>query len=187
MSISTKKGDRGFTDLIGARVPKNDPRVEVLGALDELDAFLAAAAFSAAAPEIPTGAPDSTAAAEIIEAVRKELAEKIMPFTAEMARHKPGEDPAGFLRDELSRLEGWIAALEQERPAGVFIRRWTKPAAIKLNIARTVCRRAERRMAEMARAGQTPVDAPGGSPNLPVYINRLSDLLFLLAAAAELS
>jgi cob(I)alamin adenosyltransferase len=142
-----------FTELGGGRVRKNDPRVEALGALDELDAFLADAQAASA--------PDSWSA-EIIELVRKELSEKLMPLAAGIS----GESPAG----DTERLEGWIAALEQNYLSAGFIHSWTKPLALKLNIARTVCRRAERRI----------IGADMGE--LFAYINRLSYLLFLLAA-----
>jgi cob(I)alamin adenosyltransferase len=149
MKITTKKGDNGYTDLGGTRVPKNDSRVEALGALDELDAFLAAA--QAAQPEI-------------IGELRRELSEKVMPIAAGFNREGPA----------VARLEGWINSLEEKYPVRGFVR-WTHLSgdhALKLNIARTVCRRAERRMAEAKIEDLLP------------YINRLSDLLFLLALAS---
>jgi cob(I)alamin adenosyltransferase len=149
MKLSTKKGDGGYTDLGGSRVPKNDSRVEALGALDELDAFLAAA---------------QGAQPEIIGELRRELSEKVMPIAAGFRVEAP----------LTARLEGWINSLEQEHPIRGFVR-WTHLSgdhALKLNIARTVCRRAERCMAEAEMGDLLP------------YINRLSDLLFLLAVAA---
>jgi cob(I)alamin adenosyltransferase len=170
--LSTKKGDDGYTDLGGTRVPKSDPRVEALGALDELDAFLAdAQAVLSAIDSIP----DTLSLPEILGELRRELSEKVMPIAAGF---EPAhcEDADNFFQKETARLEEWIGTLEQKHPVRGFVR-WTnlsgdRQSALKLNIARTVCRRAERRMAE-AEMG-----------NLLPYINRLSDLLFLLAVAA---
>lgn len=152
MSISTKMGDGGMTSLPGGkRVRKDDPRIEYFGALDELDAHLATI-----------------------------LAEGgLLPFTAETI---------GLVQNGLfsvqadsfqTDLESRIAALEESHPNPLsegFVRAWKNPQAARLNLARTVCRRAERRALSCAAAdGQ-----PEGSS---ACLNRLSDLLFLLAIA----
>jgi cob(I)alamin adenosyltransferase len=172
MKLSTKKGDDGYTDLGKARVPKNDPRVEALGTLDELDAFLADAQSGLSVTDSPS---DTLSLPEILEELQKELAEKIMPIAAGF---EPAdcEDPDNFLQKGTAQLEDWIGMLEQKHPIRGFVQ-WTELSgdrcgALKLNIARTICRRAERRVAE-AEMG-----------NLLPYVNRLSDLLFLLAVAA---
>jgi cob(I)alamin adenosyltransferase len=168
MGVTTKSGDQGFTDLAGGRVPKDDPRIEALGALDELDAFLAEA-WAALATE--PAAPSSVIPllAETIDAARKELCQRVMPFlaTAGPERLLPK------LKEGTAFLEGRIAALEEQYPSGGFFYSWTKAAALKLNTARTICRRTERRMAACA---------PGAAS---MFLNRLSDLLFLMALAAE--
>jgi cob(I)alamin adenosyltransferase len=161
MGITTKKGDGGFTDFGGGRIRKDDPRIETLGVLDELDAFLADAAFS--------GTPGS---AEILEEVRRDLWD-----LSEVRQNLSAKTGGTGKASGIERLERRITELEEKYSPGGFIRRWTKPAAIKLNIARTICRRAER---NILRGNAGPEDSA-----LPVYVNRLSDLLFLLAAAAE--
>ncbi|MDR1902702.1 MAG: ATP:cob(I)alamin adenosyltransferase [Treponema sp.] len=174
MGISTKTGDRGETTLPGSSgVSKTDPRIEALGTADELDAFLADALL--AGPSSETG--------KILAALREELSGVLMPAIArlpavgETTREKehPGEAPA----PDITRLEGWIAELEGRRPPSGFIHAWKTQAAAKLNIARTVCRRAERRIALVSGALSGPAD----SGAVLAWFNRLSDLLFLLAAA----
>ncbi|MDR1058130.1 MAG: ATP:cob(I)alamin adenosyltransferase [Treponema sp.] len=164
MGIVTGTGDGGFTDLGGARVPKDDPRIEALGVLDELDAFLAGSR-AALAEEPLSGA--TAGLAGIIDRVREDLAETVMPFLAGADRLIPK------LQERTADLESRIAVLEEQRPADGFFYSWTRPGAVKLNIARTICRRAERRAAACA---------PGPAC---VFLNRLSDLLFLAALAAE--
>jgi cob(I)alamin adenosyltransferase len=166
--VVTKTGDQGFTDLAGGRVSKDDPRLEALGALDELDAFLAEAR-AALAPESAVSPGLIPLLAETIDAARKELSQTVMPFLA-------AAGPERFLpklKEGTAFLECRIAALEEQCPSGGFFYAWTNAAALKLNTARTVCRRAERRMTACA---------PGAAP---VFLNRLSDLLFLTALAAE--
>jgi cob(I)alamin adenosyltransferase len=160
MSVTTKTGDGGTTGLPGgARVPKDDPRIECLGTLDELDAFLAAAQLKAENPAAP-----ASGTANIIGEVRTELV-SVMAAVAGTESGVPG--PA--------RLENFIAELEADTPLSPgFLRNWTQPAPVHLNIARTVCRRAERRAVTLA--------GTSGSSGAAVYLNRLSDLLFLLAA-----
>jgi cob(I)alamin adenosyltransferase len=160
VSITTKTGDGGVTGLLdGSRVFKDDPRVEYLGALDELDAFLSDA--QAAGPALR--------AAEIIGLVRQELSAALMPAAAS------GDAVLPFT----ARLENWIAELEAQSPRpGGFVRDWNAPAAVKLNIARAVCRRVERRAVTLGRPAENSADMDGAV--IP-YLNRLSDLLFLLA------
>jgi cob(I)alamin adenosyltransferase len=167
-SITTKRGDGGLTDFAGARIRKDDPRIETLGALDELDAFLADAALAGPDGNRPEGSSDQARITEIIEKVRKDLTD-LMGQSADGAS-------AGT-----ERLEGWLTELEEKHSPGGFIHHWTKPAAIKLNIARTICRRAERNMIRYGGNGGPENDA------LAAYLNRLSDLLFLLAAASEVT
>ncbi|MDR2663502.1 MAG: ATP:cob(I)alamin adenosyltransferase [Treponema sp.] len=200
MGISTGQGDGGFTGLPGTAaegsrpfrtggVRKDDPRVECLGALDELDAFLALC------ENLATKTDGAFRPKEIIGAIRKELFDTVMPGVIALN--------AGNVLPQTRRLEQWIAELEQKRPVRGFIRNWGRPgaggAAAYLNIARTVCRRAERRMASLALPPGPAADAerepaaekpecaadkpePAYMPLL-AWINRLSDLLFLLAAA----
>ncbi|MDR2182506.1 MAG: ATP:cob(I)alamin adenosyltransferase [Treponema sp.] len=178
-SISTKTGDGGMTGLQGARLSKADPRIEALGTLDELDAVLAEA------QSLCTGETG-----ELIETVRDEIFYVIMPAlnAPRTARDSAGKVPpvSSFNNNNdgdgenegtdapektlIPRLEAWIAKLKKANPPTDFVRNWNGPAALKLNLARTVCRRAERRAAAAA------------AESLVAYLNRLSDLLFLLSA-----
>jgi cob(I)alamin adenosyltransferase len=183
--ISTKQGDGGFTGLPGAAaaVRKDDPRIECLGALDELDAFLALC------ENLAQKADGVSRIADIITCVRRELFDTAMP--AVIALNAGGELP------RTGRLEQWIAELEREYPVRGFIRDWGKAssacsgsAAAYLNIARTICRRAERRMVSFAvppGTGPGTADEREHAAYMPLlaWINRLSDLLFLLAAAEQ--
>ena len=164
MKIYTRTGDAGDTSLFGgARVSKKDPRVDAYGEVDELNAWLGLVRASRVDP-----------------AIDRELAElqrDLFALGAELA------DPAGKLAprvtkaiiadDHVSRLELLIDRLEAELPPlRRFILAGGTPAGAALHVARTVCRRAERRIVAL----EPPVD-----PVLLRYVNRLSDLLFVLA------
>ncbi|MDR2470547.1 MAG: ATP:cob(I)alamin adenosyltransferase, partial [Treponema sp.] len=145
MSITTKQGDGGCTSLPGAgnaagtrcaagRVSKDDPRIECLGALDELDAALALCEM-----RLDAGGMETIAA--LIGAIRHTLFSVVMPAAAGLS---PAAGP------DTDTLERWINEREKSNPIRGFIRRWTKPAAACLNMARTICRRAERNMTAAA-------------------------------------
>ena len=157
MSITTKTGDDGYTDIIGGkRLPKDHPILECLGTIDELNAFLGDA----------KSALGDSSAAGIIEKIQKDLLTLMgviagMPIPAEGMSEK--------------YLVNLIEKLESELPASAsFAIPGANPAAAKLHIARAVCRRVERRMISLV------LDAETKAAVVP-YINRLSDLLFLLA------
>jgi cob(I)alamin adenosyltransferase len=164
VKIYTRTGDAGETSLLGgARVSKHDPRVDAYGEVDELNAWLGLARASRVDPAIDQ---------EIVQ-----LQEDLFALGAQLA------DPAGKLAarvtkaiigdDHVSRLESLIDRLEAELPPlRRFILAGGTPAGAALHVARTVCRRAERRMVAL----DPPVD-----PVLLRYVNRLSDLLFVLA------
>ena len=176
MKITTKTGDGGYTGLpSGGRVPKNDPRIECLGAVDELDAFLAGALLAGPSPR----------GAETVGAVRDELFAVILPAIAGIPSRPP----------DIALLESKIAGLEAQihRDNG-FVRAWTRPVPAALNIARTICRRAERNAVTLSRSGAGNTGSDNADPGLSgekpgngvaVYLNRLSDLLFLLAVSEE--
>ncbi|MDR1373809.1 MAG: cob(I)yrinic acid a,c-diamide adenosyltransferase [Treponema sp.] len=169
MSISTGAGDGGNTGLTGAlpRLSKDHPRIECLGVLDELSAFIGDARCIAA--EERTGS--------ILEAVQRDL------FVMAGALAGSGSAPPG-----MERLNSWVGELEAAAPGGGFVIPGANAPSARLHIARTVCRRAERRLTALARreAETAPPDGalPPAGPFIP-YINRLSDLLFLLARKAE--
>jgi cob(I)alamin adenosyltransferase len=166
VSISTFTGDGGETDLLGGgRVPKDHPRIECLGALDELNTFLGDARTAVKKPRTGT----------LLLEIQKELfilaGIIAAPDTAE-----PGKPPAAAPDDE--RLTAWVRELEETLPVRGFVIPGSNPASAKLDIARTVCRRAERRLVALNRLEGVP-----GS--LFRYLNRLSDLLFMLARFEE--
>jgi cob(I)alamin adenosyltransferase len=170
MKIYTRTGDAGSTALYGGtRVLKDDPRVAAYGEVDELNACLGTARAEAEMPgEI----------AAMLEHIQKDL----FAIGARLA------DPAEKIAERVTkaavtdadvlRLEGWIDRFEAELPP---LRRFILPggssAGAQLHLARTVCRRAERSVVSLGAAN---VEAP-----LLAYVNRLSDLLFVLARAVN--
>jgi cob(I)alamin adenosyltransferase len=171
VKIYTKTGDAGETGLFGGdRVPKHHRRVAAYGDVDELNAAIGLA--RALAPEEFAG--------ELLERVQRELftvgAELATPDPAKLARALPGR-PIG--PPEIAALEGAIDVHEAVLdPLRTFILPGGTPKAAALHLARTVCRRAER--AVVSLSGETTLN-----PSLVPFLNRLSDLLFVLARAAN--
>ena len=164
MKIYTRGGDKGRTSLFsGGRVEKDDARIEALGSVDELVAALGVARAS-----LREGAAEGSAAARI-EALQTEL----YLLMADLASDAKGE--ARLSERAIAALEEAIDALDAELPPLTeFLVPGASPASAALHVARTVCRRAERRVRTAGREH----DFPGA---VPVYLNRLSDLLFVLA------
>ena len=169
MKIYTKTGDDGTTGLLGAgRVPKYDSRIESYGTIDELNAVLGVARAAGLDPDA--------------DAVVARLQDDLFAVGAALADPDPQGKFHNAVQPELGRrLEAEIDALEAELPALThFILPGGTPAAAQLHLARTICRRAERMVVRLD-------DTPEGlvPPNLIVYLNRLSDLLFVLARAVN--
>ena len=165
LKIYTKTGDQGMTGLLGkGRVPKDDVRIEAYGTVDELNAVLGLARAHGVAPEI-----DSLAA---------QLQEELFVVGSALADPSPGGPFFNAITgDHTARLETTIDALETElRPLTEFILPGGTPAAAHIHLARTVCRRAERLTVRLSRREGEHV-----SSALIIYLNRLSDLLFVLA------
>jgi cob(I)alamin adenosyltransferase len=173
MSIITKTGDDGTTGLMyNRRVSKCHPRVEAYGAVDELNTALGLA--RAAAPPAGLGAP--------LLAIQKEL----IILMGELATQP--EDLPRYIRDGYSvvtgqmtaRLEAAVAAIESQN---IPCKGWATPGATlpaaALDLARTACRRAERRAWALREAGQLD------NLEILLYLNRLSDALWLMARQAE--
>jgi len=165
--IYTRTGDRGDTGLFGGgRVPKAHPRVEAYGSLDEFNSVLGWALTQIEDAEVRDG----------LAAVQHEL------FTIGAHLATPPDAPAER-KAELPPLprgrdrdfEAWMDRADAELPElHAFILPGGTPGGAALHLARTVCRRAERRIA--ALAAHEPV-----APEILVYLNRLGDLLFVLA------
>jgi cob(I)alamin adenosyltransferase len=165
MKIYTKTGDAGTTGLFGgARVDKDDVRVEAYGSIDETNAVIGRARAANAPASVDS----------VLESVQSDL----FVIGAELAC-APGKQDKLRMRliggDEIAKLERAIDESEAVlAPLRSFVLPAGTAAATALHHARTVCRRAERRLLSAGRA--SPVRA-----DLGVYLNRLSDLLFVLA------
>ncbi len=172
MKIYTKTGDQGDTGLFGGgRVPKNHPRVEAYGDVDELNAAIGMARAIEVMPRID----------EVLVPIQRDLfaigALLATPDRDKMRQHleKARVDDA-----RIAELERAIDAGDNElEPLRTFIVPGGSPKAASLHVARTVCRRAERRVVEL---GQHETEIP---PLVVIYLNRLSDLLFTLARVAN--
>ena len=168
MKIYTKTGDTGETSLFGGtRVGKADPRVHAYGDVDELNAHL--------------GLARATGTDADIDAVLVQLQRDLFALGAQLA--DPGDKIASRVAkvalgdEEVLRLEQTIDRFDAElEPLRKFILAGGSVSGAALHVARAVCRRAERHMVALT----PPVDAV-----LVRYINRLSDLLFVLARAAN--
>ncbi len=164
MTIYTRTGDRGETGLLGAaRVSKDSPRLEVCGDLDELDALLGLARCE----------PMSEDVAALLERIQCRMvavrAEVVAPATPSHI------DAVG--QPDIEELERAIDLHDAKlEPLTKFIVPGGSRTAAALHVARAVCRRAERRLVSLTRAEPSAV-----SPPLLAYVNRLSDLLFVLA------
>ncbi len=166
MKIYTRTGDQGRTGLFGgARVRKNDPRVEAYGTVDETNAVLGVAR----AADLPAPLQD------IVESLQQDL----FVLGAELACDPSKTDKLKVPllgQERIEALEALIDRLEAELPPlSSFILPGGCAAAAALHLARTVCRRAERRVLDVADV----------RPGVVVYLNRLSDLLFVLARRAN--
>jgi cob(I)alamin adenosyltransferase len=165
MKIYTKTGDGGTTGLFGgARVDKDDERVEAYGTVDEINAVLGTA--RAAHP------PDA------VDAVLERVQADLFVVGAELATVSGKEDklPMQLVSaEDATRLERAIDAMELGLPPlASFVLPGGSPAAAALHHARTVCRRAERRVLRASRNVTVRRE-------VLVYLNRLSDLLFVAA------
>jgi cob(I)alamin adenosyltransferase len=164
VKIYTRTGDDGSTGLLGpGRVPKSAPRVEAYGAVDELNAVLGVARA------LDTGALLGTELGEIQAT--------LFQLGAELAAREPAllEALERIADDDVTALERWIDRLDAGlSPLASFVLPGGEPLAAQLHVARTVCRRAERRVVALAREESV-------EPRLVRYLNRLADLLFVMA------
>ena len=158
-TIYTGTGDGGSTSLIGGcRVQKNHPRVEAYGTLDELNAHLG----------LLCATIDDNGTTAFIESMESE----ILSLASYLATESPV--PCPIANDNIQRLEQAIDALEAELPAmHSFILPAACETAARANVCRTICRRAERAMVTLQQSCHI-------EPHGMIFINRLSDYLFLL-------
>jgi cob(I)alamin adenosyltransferase len=168
MKIYTRSGDAGDTSLFdGTRVRKDDPRVEAYGEVDELNAWLGLVRSSLSEQDLDS---EMARIQRDLFAVGAELADPANRIAARVTK-------ASLTEADVTRLEELIDRLEEEvEPLRRFILAGGSPAGAALHVARAVCRRAERQIVSL----QPPVDA-----TVLHYINRLSDLLFVVARAVN--
>ncbi|HEY6211903.1 MAG TPA: cob(I)yrinic acid a,c-diamide adenosyltransferase [Vicinamibacterales bacterium] len=168
MKLYTRTGDSGETALFdGTRVRKDDPRVEAYGDVDELNAWLGLVRTAGLEPEFEA---DVITIQRDLFALGAALADPAQKIAARVTK-------VALDDDDVTRLERMIDRLDAETPP---LRRFILPGGTStgaaLHLARTVCRRAERRIVALEPA----VDGA-----LIRYVNRLSDLLFALARAVN--
>lgn len=173
MSIATRTGDGGTTGLMyNRRVSKAHPRVEAYGTVDELNAALGLARAASTDPFI----------LECLPVIQKDLV-TLMGELATSVDDLPRYLKDGFAlvtADLTKKLDQWVKEVEAQ---SISFHGWATPganaAAAGLDVARTVCRRAERRVCALHEQDQLRND------EILVYLNRLADLLWLLARWAE--
>jgi cob(I)alamin adenosyltransferase len=166
MKIYTKKGDAGETSLFGGgRVRKDDPRVQAYGEVDEANAAIGlAVALDPAEFELAA-----------LQAIQRDL----FSIGAELAASDPAKARAAIAAEQVAALEHLIDAHDARLPPlKNFILPGGTAKAAAFHLARTTCRRAERAVVRLAATEAI-------NPVVIHYLNRLSDLLFVLARAAN--
>ena len=168
MKIYTKNGDCGQTGLFqGPRVSKDDARIEAYGTVDELSSVLGITRSGEGLPEE-------------IDKVLERIQHQLFSLGAELATPNPTEHGTQLIT---SAATDWVEqAIDRFDvklpPLTNFILPAGTPAAASLHFARVVCRRAERRVVTLATVTEL-------SPHVLAYVNRVGDLLFVLARAAN--
>ncbi|MEM6473050.1 MAG: cob(I)yrinic acid a,c-diamide adenosyltransferase [Planctomycetota bacterium] len=173
MKIYTRTGDAGSTGLFGGpRVSKDDARIEAYGTVDELNAALGCVRAIGA----EGGFNDQLD--RQLELVQREL----FSIGAELATPDPDKHDLRIIGTEhVARLESWIDEHEEGlEPLKQFILPGGTRAASMLHLARAICRRSERRVVSLADQDGSEV-----SDAVIVYLNRLSDYLFVLSREAN--
>lgn len=168
--IYTKSGDRGETSLgDGQRVPKTHPRIGAYGGVDELNSVLGVAVASGLSAQL---------AAQLTH-IQNDLFDLGADLCVPESDSPPEYPLLRITESQVAQLERWIdAATDQLEPLTSFILPGGSPAAAHLHLARTVCRRVEIGVLELAARERVNSQAV-------IYLNRLSDLLFVLARLAN--
>ena len=165
MKIYTRTGDAGSTGLFGGpRVAKDDDRIEAYGTVDELNACL--------------GTARTAGVSEIVDSQLEQIQNELFSIGAELATPDPDQNDVRIIDiQHVSQLEQWIDEHEEQlEPLKNFILPAGTTSATHLHVARAICRRAERRVVTLVRRHEASV-----SEELIVYLNRLSDFLFVLS------
>lgn len=163
MKIYTKKGDQGYTSLFGgANVEKNSLRIHAYGTVDELNSII--------------GMVLTHSLSDKGKKMLNEIQSQLFVLGADLATlHSKEAKIERIGSGDIQKLENWIDDLEEDLPALTsFILPGGSPAGATLHMARTVCRRAERNTVALKQ--NDPISA-----ETVIYLNRLSDLLFVLA------
>lgn len=165
MKIYTKTGDKGKTSLYdGSRVDKDDLRVESYGTLDELNSYI--------------GLCTNYAKAEDKEILRN-IQIKLFAVSAELATREEGKYKTPMTDDDVEYLEKIIDSyIEKIDKMDAFIVPGTSLISANLHIARTICRKAERKIISLSKIENV-------NPALLKYINRLSDVIYAIARYNE--
>jgi cob(I)alamin adenosyltransferase len=166
--IYTRTGDAGSTALgSGERVPKHALRIAAYGTVDETNASLGMV-------RVHLARNDADLDAQIVR-IQNDLFDLGADLCVPDRGAKPGHEALRITDAQVKRLEEQIDAMNAElKPLRSFVLPGGTPGAAALHVARTVCRRAERLMVELAAQPNEPVGAPALK-----YINRLSDYLFV--------
>jgi cob(I)alamin adenosyltransferase len=168
MSIATMRGDGGETSLAGAvRVSKSHVRVEAYGTVDELNTFMGLARVMVDDPEVK----------DLVRSLQRELFKVGSALATAPGGRKPEPPVTKEMVDALTTHVHRLEAVEG------ILADWSIPgehaASAAFDVARTVCRRAERQVVRLIEAGE-PVN-----PQILAYVNRLSDVLWLLGRLVE--
>lgn len=163
MSISTKMGDNGSTGLwSGERVKKNSPRVEAYGTIDELSSNLSEAKH--------------VVKSEQVKRIIIEILDDLFKVGGDLA--SMGNFIYPIMDEDVERITNYIYAFEKDVELTGFVIPGNTFQSAKLDVCRTICRRAERRILTLAEDEHVPTPARK-------YINRLSDLIYIMARFEE--
>ncbi|WDI04808.1 cob(I)yrinic acid a,c-diamide adenosyltransferase [Paenibacillus urinalis] len=169
MKIYTKSGDKGKTSVIGARVPKDDDRIEAYGTIDELNCFVGQAISLA----------ETDSKYEDLCKELRQIQQELFDCGSDLAFVKIEEGNYKVSAELAGQLEAWIDLHQEENPQiERFIIPGGSPFSSALHVCRTVCRRAERRMVTLG--SHTDIN-----PAVRLYMNRLSDYFFVIARTAN--